>query len=284
MNRRRLIEAFAAGCVATGTLAIARVAHALPEPESGHGFEMPRDVSADGWRIERLIDVTNYFVLGLLAFMLLWMITALILHNKSHEADYDDGNNKRYWVFPVSLAMFLFFVVDGNLFINSTLDMHNVFDNYAKAEAEPGAVRIQINAHQWAWDARYAGPDGKFNTRDDIVTLNDIRVPVGKPIIFQLASVDVIHSFYLPNLRMKKDVIPGMVTSMWVRAVQTGEFDIGCAQHCGVHHYKMKGLLTVLTQAQYDVWAAEMSADSARRFDPDSAASSWGWEWKSRAR
>jgi cytochrome c oxidase subunit 2 len=283
MTRSRLIKAFAAGCVTTATLAVARVASALPQPEEP-GLGMPRDASADGWRIDRLIDVTNYFVVGLLAFMLLWMITAIVLHNKNHEAEYDDGKKKRYWPVPVGIAMFCFFVVDGNLFVNSTLDMHGVFDNFAKAESEEGAVRIQINAHQWAWDARYAGPDGKFNTKDDILTLNDIRVPVGKPAVFQIASVDVVHAFYVPNMRMKKDAMPGMINSMWFRPVQTGEFDIGCAQHCGTHHYKMKGMLTVLPQEEYDTWAAEMSADSARRFDPDDPSLSWGWEWKSRAR
>ena len=126
----------------------------------------------------------------------------------------------------------------------------SIFD-FAGAEAKPGAVRIEINAHQWAWDARYAGPDGKFNTADDIVILNDIGVPVGAPVIFQLASTDVIHSFYVPNLRMKLDAVPGTVNRMWFQAKETGEFEIVCAQHCGTNHYKMRGTLTVLPRAEY---------------------------------
>src|SRR6185436_17986471 len=109
------------------------------------------------------------------------------------------------------------------------------FWNFAKAEATPGAVLIEINAHQWAWDARYPGPDGKYNTADDIVTLNDIRIPAGVPIVFELASTDVIHSFWLPNLRVKQDAMPGMINKMWVMAKpeERGQVDIACTQHCG---------------------------------------------------
>ena len=88
-------------------------------------------------------------------------------------------------------------------------DINKVFWNFDEVEQRPDAVRIEVNAHQWAWDARYAGPDGKFNTKDDIVTLNDIRVPVDTPVLLQLASTDVIHSFYLPNFRVKQDAVPG---------------------------------------------------------------------------
>ena len=102
------------------------------------------------------------------------------------------------------------------------------------------SVRIEVNAHQWAWDVRYAGPTASSTPQDDIVTLNDIRVPVGAPVLFQLASTDVIHSFYLPELPRQADAVPGMINRMWFQAQETGDFDIGCAQHCGVNHYKMK--------------------------------------------
>ncbi|HEV8325358.1 MAG TPA: cytochrome C oxidase subunit II, partial [Myxococcota bacterium] len=132
---------------------------------------------------------------------------------------------------------------------------------------------------QWAWDARYPGPDGKFNTKDDIVTLNDIRVPVNTPVVFELASVDVIHSFYLPNFRVKNDAMPGMINHLWFTSKETGIFEIACAQHCGVNHYKMRALLHVLPRDGYDRWAAEASANSARAFDEADTSAHWGWEW-----
>ena len=141
-------------------------------------------------------------------------------------------------------------------------------------------MRIQINAHQWAWDARYAGPDGKFNTEDDVVTLNDIRVPIDSPIVMQLASTDVIHSLYLPNFRVKMDAVPGQVNNLYFQAKETGEFEIGCAQHCGPNHYKMRGQLTVMPKDAYEAWLKAGSADGKRMFDPADKDANWGWEWR----
>jgi cytochrome c oxidase subunit 2 len=262
---------------ALATLAASMV-YAAPQPESGIG--MPRDVSVEGHRIDWLIRVTGLFTAILFVIMCIWMLAAVLKHNKDHEAEYDHGNARHQVRFAAALSAVIFFVVDGNLWVNSTIDVTSTFWNFAKAESAPNAVRIQINAHQWAWDARYAGPDGKFNTADDIVTLNDIRVPVNAPVIFQLASTDVIHSFWLPNLRVKQDAMPGMINRMWVSAKETGQFDIACTQHCGTNHYKMKGTLTVLTAEEYAKWIAEASANGARAYNPDDKDSHWGWDWR----
>ncbi len=270
---RHLVGAYAAALV---TLPAA-LAFAAPIPEEGIG--LPRDVSKEGHRIDWLIGITMLFVTILFVIMCIWMVLAVTKHNKNHKAEYDHGDARHQIRFAAGLSALIFFVVDGNLRFNSTMDVNNVFWNFDGAEAKPGAVRIEVNAHQWAWDARYAGPDGKFNTKDDIVTLNDIRVPVDTPIIMKLASADVIHSFYLPNLRIKQDAMPGMINRMWFEATKVGEYDIGCAQHCGTNHYKMKGTLTVLSKEDYAKWAAEMSANGARVYSEDDTDSHWGWEW-----
>jgi cytochrome c oxidase subunit 2 len=247
-------------------------------PERGMG--LPRDVSYDGHRIDWLIDVTNVFVVILFVVMCVWMVWASVKHGRDHKAEYDHGSSKHAVTVAMTLSAVIFFVVDGNLWFNSTIDVNTAFWNFAEAEKHPDAIRIEVNAHQWAWDARYAGPDGKFNTADDIVTLNDIRVPVGVPVLFQLASTDVIHSFYLPNLRVKQDAMPGMINRLWFTAKETGEFDIACAQHCGTHHYKMKARLTILDKPEFDRWARAMSEQQARAFDPNDKAAQWGWDWK----
>ena len=100
--------------------------------------------------------------------------------------------------------------------------------------------------------------------------------------IFQITSTDVIHGFNVPNMRMKVDAVPGTVTRMWFQAKETGEFDIACAQHCGVHHYKMKGTLTILTPEEWKTWAAEQSAIASRGFDAKDNEAHWGWEWRAR--
>jgi len=222
------------------------------------------------------------FVGILFIIMVVWMVWACIKHNQKHEAEYDHGDAKKSVVTALTLSAVIFFVVDGNLFYNSTTDTFRLFWNHDSVENNPQAIKIEVNAHQWAWDARYAGPDGKFNTKDDIITLNDIRVPVGVPVLFQLSSPDVIHSFYLPNLRIKQDAMPGMINRLWFQAKETGEFDIACAQHCGVHHYKMKGMLTILSPEDFKTWAAEQSAIASRGYDPKDTEGHWGWEWRAR--
>jgi cytochrome c oxidase subunit II len=256
----------------------ASLAQASPLPESGG---MPRDISADGWRIDRLVNMTIVFIAILFAIMVGWMLWACIRHGRWHTAAHDSGTSSRSRLAKAGVAALIFAGVDGNLFVNSTMDLHSAFWNFAGAEADPAAVRIEVNAHQWAWVARYAGPDGAFNTADDVVSLNDIRVPVQTPIIFQLVSTDVIHCFYIPNLRVKQDVVPGQVTRTIFKATQTGEFDIACGQHCGTNHYKMKGRLTVLSHEDYDDWLRSQSSLAERAYDPDDAGAHWGWKWRS---
>jgi cytochrome c oxidase subunit II len=253
------------------------LAQAAPQPESGWGY--PRDVSVEGYRIDWLLNVTSIFVGILFLIMAIWMGIAIVKHGRSHAAQHDHGSAKKQAIKALVLSALIFLIVDGNLFVNSIIDLDEAFWNFAKAETHPDAVRIEINAHQWAWDARYAGSDAEFGTADDIVTLNDIRVPKGVPIVLQLRSVDVIHSFYLPNLRQKVDVVPGTTTHLWFAAKETGEFEIACAQHCGVHHYKMKGILTIYEPERYRAWLDEAQANARVAYDAADMFAHWGWRW-----
>jgi cytochrome c oxidase subunit 2 len=273
---RRLV--LSSGLLATLAIAIASVAHAAPEPEAGFGY--PRDVSVDGYRIDWLINITTVFCGILFVIMVAWMGIAMVKHGAKNKALYDHGSARKQALLACGLSALIFFVVDGNLFVTSMIDLDEAFWNFKKAESDPKAVRIEINGHQWAWDARYAGPDRQFNTADDIVTLNDIRVPIGVPIIFNLGSTDVLHSFYLPNLRQKQDAVPGTINHLWFTAKATGEYDIGCAQHCGVNHYKMKGVLTILAYDEWVAWAEQASANSKLAYDPDDTTAHWGWPWE----
>ena len=176
------------------------------------------------------------------------------------------------------LSSIIFIWVDGNLFYNSMKDLDTIFWDFDGAteqgwhfaegaeEANPeGTLRIQINAHQWAWDARYAGPDGVFQTKDDIVSLNDIRVPENKTVYLQVASTDVIRlcAASLPVQRI--DAMPGMINHLLVYTAEEseGEYEVVCAQHCGAAHYLMKAIWTVHSQQDFDTWAAESSHRSA---------------------
>jgi cytochrome c oxidase subunit II len=256
----------------------------LLAPLEGHGIGLPHDASVNGWRIDALIEETSIFAILLFAIMVAWMLWAVFRHGERHPARFDHGTSRRSIAVALGIAGAIFFVVDGHLFVNSVLVGHEIFGNFAWAESQPEAVRVEVNAHQWAWSVRYAGPDGKFNTPDDIVLLNDVVVPQGAPVIFQLVSTDVIHSFNVPNMRAKIDVVPGMVNRVWFTPRETGQFDIACAQHCGANHYKMKGMLTVLPPADFQRWLKEASANSARAYDADDADAHWGWDWAGHAR
>ncbi len=222
---------------------------------------------------------TSVFVAIMFIATLVWILWACFFHGQKHKADYDTGNARASVIKALCLSGLIFVVVYGNLWYSGMADLDDAFWNFGKAEAATNAVRIEVNAHQWAWDARYPGPDRKFNTKDDIVTLNDIRVPVNAPIVVQLGSTDVVHCFSLPNFRVKQDAVPGMINRLWFQAKETGAFDIACAQHCGVHHYKMRGVRTVREPAAVAAWSRTSTALSGTCFNPEDKAAHWGWDW-----
>lgn len=110
----------------------------------------------------------------------------------------------------------------------------------------PGAQEINVTAKQWFFEFKY--PDGRS-------AINEVRVPMGKPVKFIMTSRDVIHSFYLPDFRIKQDVLPGAYTYLWLQPEKTGSFDIFCAEYCGVGHSVMRAKLVVMGQQEYDAWA-----------------------------
>lgn len=266
--------------LASFAVALTNAGLVFAKPQSGSGIGLPVDASADGHRIDWLIGVTNGLTGVLFLLMTGWILIAAFKHNEKHTAVYDHGTSKRSMFIALGMAGSVFVVVDGNLFVNSTMDLETVYHNFEEAEKDPNALRLEVNAHQWAWDLRYPGPDGKFNTKDDIVRLNDLKIPVDTPIIVEVASTDVLHAFNLPNMRTKVDAVPGQINKIWFKAKLTGEYDIGCAQHCGTNHYKMKGLLTVLSKEEYAKWAKEASAIAERAYDEKDEAAHWGWDWK----
>ena len=257
---------------------VATSAHAVVQPETGVSF--PRDVSRHGHLIDWLLNITGVFVALLFLVMCIWIFWACIKHGKNHAALYEHGDTRSNVHVALALSAIVFFIVDGNLFYHSFRDTAEVFWNFKGADAAPNVLRVEVNAHQWAWDFRLAGPDDEFNTADDIVTLNDMRIPVNRPILLQVAATDVLHSIYFPNLRLKTDAVPGTINPLWFEAIETGEFDIGCAQHCGMAHYLMKGKLTILPEREYEAWAAHASKVGELSYDAQDVDAHWGWPWQ----
>jgi cytochrome c oxidase subunit 2 len=236
------------------------------------------DVSKDGWRPEALFWYTT--LLCVIAFTL--VVAALVAFSlkyrarPGHAATYDHGTSRTSYAITAVLAAIVFILIDINLVRVSQAD---IGEYLFKWPVSADTVKVEIMPQQWAWNVRYAGPDGVFNTPDDIVTLNEMRVPVGHPVMVNLKAKDVIHSFYLPHFRLKHDANPGTVTRTWFTPLKEGKFEIACSQMCGWAHYKMRGELTVMAEKDFARWMKDAEGDARRRFDPADKEQLWGWEW-----
>ncbi len=244
----------------------------------------PEDISVHGHLIDWLFDYTTalnifFFILvciGLFGFSYLY-------HQKRHPKPYYTYGNKRVNIIVATIiGVAVFIGIDMNITRMSNNDYMSVFVNWPD-ESEDDVVRVQVLAQQWAWNYRLAGPDGEFNTADDIVTLNDLRIPVNKKVVFQIMSKDVIHSLYFPNARRKVDAIPGRITRMWIQFTKTGEYDIACAEMCGTYHYRMAARLTVYSDEDYKTWMANLPklylSDPEDEELAPKADRYWGWKW-----
>lgn len=253
-------------------------ATAPPGPWSA--FAPPRDISEHGHLIDWLFAYTTWMNLfffalvcaGLLGFSFLYRRRR---HPKPH---YTYGNRRPHVLAATAVGTAVFFGVDLNITRMSNDDFLSVFGAWP-GDAED-AVRIQVLGQQWAWSFRYAGADGRFNTDDDVVTFNDFKAPVGRTVLFQVASKDVIHSFFLPNTRRKVDAIPGRVTRMWVRFREAGRFEVACAEMCGTYHYRMAASYSTLPWDDYVLWREEARRKALETNDPGDPDLYWGWPWE----
>jgi cytochrome c oxidase subunit 2 len=125
-----------------------------------------------------------------------------------------------------------------------------------KMQAPPTDFDVLVTAKQFNWQITYAGPDGKFGTADDKTFLDEMHVPVSKVVRVHLKSQDVIHSFFVPQFRMKQDAVPGREIVQWFEATKPGKYELPCAELCGFGHSGMRGWIYVHTPEEYAQWAA----------------------------
>jgi cytochrome c oxidase subunit 2 len=173
-------------------------------------------------------------------------------HREGRKAEYIQGSNKAEWIWTSAT-----FVIVMALAIYSK----GIWDTIRDQDLIPAdAYEIQMLATQFEWNANYAGADGLFDTADDFISRNALHIPVNRPVVVQLMAQDVIHSFFLPEFRVKQDAVPGMITPVWFEATTTGEFTLACAELCGLGHYTMGGTVIVHTEADFQDWLAEQQA------------------------
>ena len=245
----------------------------------------PKDISVEGFgsRIDwlfgyiTLLDVFFFILvcIGLFGFSYLY---ATRRHPRPY---YTYGNKPKHLISTMIIGLVVFFTIDSFIVARSNTDLQEVYWNFPD-ESKEEVLRIQVQAQQWAWNFRYAGPDEVFNTLDDVVTLNDLRIPAGMKVVFQITSKDVIHALYLPNYRVKVDAMPGRISRLWIQTKvdEAGQFDIACAEMCGTYHYKMAAKLTVLEPQDFLDWQAEARQLALVSNDPDNPDELWGWQWK----
>ena len=126
------------------------------------------------------------------------------------------------------------------------------------------AIPYGVKAKQFEWNVTYAGADSQLGTGDDFVIRNQLHVPVDKPVLINLESEDAIHSFFVPGFRLKQDAVPGMKIRVWFQATSTGAQELACAELCGLGHYRMRAMVTVHTQQEYDAWLADQIAQHSQ--------------------
>jgi cytochrome c oxidase subunit 2 len=131
------------------------------------------------------------------------------------------------------------------------------FDARFPSRLPEDAFEIGVHAKQFEWTATYAGADGELETGDDFTSRNVINIPVDTPVIVHLTAEDVIHSFFVPNFRVKQDAVPGMHQRIWFEVTEPGDYVLGCAELCGLGHYRMKGTVRVHSSADFARWQSE---------------------------
>ncbi len=127
------------------------------------------------------------------------------------------------------------------------------------ALARPSALTIQVTGHQWWWEVQYVDP----LPANRFITANEIHVPVGRPVVLDLASADVIHSFWVPNLHGKRDLIPGYTTAFWIQADRPGVYRGQCAEFCGTEHALMAFEVVAEPEDVFDQWLAHQRQPAA---------------------
>lgn len=245
-------------------------------------IQPPADISSNGHLIHWLFNYTTYVNIFWFALVCLGLFGFSYLYSaKRHKKPiYTHGTEKKHYLITGFIGLAVFLSVDMVITKVSTRDIKEVFWNFPTND--PDVVKVQVLAQQWLWNIRYAGADGIFNTGDDIVTINDFRIPVNKKVMIEMTSKDVIHSFFLPNVRLKADAIPGRYSKLWFDTNTVGEYDIACAEICGTHHYLMKGKMTVLSQEDFDLWKDEMEQMAIATNDKEDLDLRWGWKWGSK--
>jgi len=187
------------------------------------------------------IDALYFFLVAVTAFFALLIATLVVVFSIKFRRKHDQEVGKAIhgslalellWTFiPLGITMVMF-AWGAQVFFHMT-------------RAPKGAMEIYIVGKQWMWKAQHL---------DGAREINELHVPIGKPVKLVMGSEDVIHSFFIPDFRVKADVVPGRYNTMWFTATKPGKYHIFCTQYCGTKHSNMIGTVTAMDAADYQAW------------------------------
>jgi cytochrome c oxidase subunit 2 len=235
----------------------------FPPPISAHGMEYDAQFTRT-LIVTGIIFFCSQMALG-------WVI--MRFRDNGGRATYSHGNNKLEALWTSATAV---------LFIGLVLMGTKIWAGVHFEDAPADALQVEVWAKQFAWNFRYPGPDGKFG-RTDVKLINDaagnpigldpndpagkddivsgsLKVPAGKPINLILHSRDVIHNFFVRELRLKQDIVPGMVIPFHFQADTSGVYEVPCSELCGLGHFQMRTTLQVMPPAEFEKWKQDQAA------------------------
>jgi len=210
---------------------------------------LPENISTFGGEIDGLFYFIYYLTAGVFVLVTVLMVLFLFLyrHREGRRAVYTHGSTplEITWTVIPTIILVVLSLVSVSTWAK------------VKIDAPPSEFEVRVTGKQFNWEIVYPGPDGRFDTPDDFKIENELHVPVNKVVYVHLTSNDVIHSFFVPNLRLKQDALPGRNIRVWFEATKTGKYELPCAELCGFGHSGMLGWLYVDGPEAYSAWSAQ---------------------------
>ena len=224
----------------------------------------PENASTYGGEIDNLFWLIFVFVVIGFVISLFVLLYPLFKYNsnKVKRAEYFTGEKKKHFRW-ITIALVLLTLSD---FVILAVE----HDTWVKIEENPvqSDLHIEVIGRQWNWIFTYPGPDGKLYTADDVtidMQNSEMHVPVNKNIVVELKAKDVLHDFFVPDFRLKQDVIPGRTIKRWFNSTKEGKYDLICSQICGVLHSQMRNFIVVESQGKYDEFIKTLYERSANK-------------------
>jgi cytochrome c oxidase subunit 2 len=213
----------------------------------------PHDISTFGPTIDWLFLLIFWItvIVGLAVFIAMATFLFLYRHREGRKAEYIEGNARLeiFWTTATTVILVALAIMSRSTWAE------------IKEHGPPGQAFYKVSGKQFNWEITYPGPDGTFNSKT-ITVDNEMHVPLNQVVRIDLTSKDVIHSFFVPNLRLKQDAVPGRTIHVWFQATEAGTYPIPCAELCGFGHSGMLGSMIVQPQDEFQKWLKEQYANN----------------------